>query len=435
MDIKNEESRRIVQIDGVKPLTSRKKRRNSVITALIVLLLAFGVFIFLFALNRDKAYSVKGFTTAQTVSGNFTSSTEASGTVVYPIQISIASPQEGYADYLYVKEGDLIDTDTILASLYIPDLEDSRDDYTAQLAQARISLEELEIEYLFSIRTLETSLERLLEDIAEEEKNVDVLKSLSELRSSRQADYETAEKALKKLIQQREDLELSLEREKIKKDIALKKQQAQISQLEINLARTNRSLAEGNIRSPMSGEVLSLNEDLSVAGSLITKNTSLFVVADKEEAFLDFQVAEQYASLLSIGAELKTTVSNNTFTARVTQIGRVASLSSDGLSATVTVRAKPLQETTLTPGAQAAAEIILGIRENTLMLPRGAYLTTGGQRYVYRVEGSRAYKTQVTFGEIKGNQVEVISGLSAGDIIITSGYQDYLDQEMVELKL
>ena len=352
MDIKNEDSGRIVQIDGVKPLTSRKKRRNSLITALVVIALASGVLIFLLTLNRDKAFSVKGFTTAQVVSGNFISSTEASGTVVYPVQITIASPQEGYADYLFVKEGDLIDTDTILASLNIPDLEDSRDDYTAQMAQARISLKELEIEYSFSIKALETNLERLLEDIAEEEKNVAVLKSLSELRSSRQTDFETAEKALKKLLQQKEDLELSLEREKLKKEIALQKQQAQINQLEINLVRINRSLAEGNIRSPMPGEVLSLNEDLSVAGSLITKNTSLFVVADKTEAFLDFQVAEQYASILSIGAELKTTVSNNTFTARVTQIGRVASLSSDGLTATVTVRAKPLQESTLTPGAQ-----------------------------------------------------------------------------------
>jgi multidrug efflux pump subunit AcrA (membrane-fusion protein) len=70
----------------------------------------------------------------------------------------------------------------------------------------------------------------------------------------------------------------------------------------------------------------------------------------------------------------------------------------------------------LTPGASAVAGIPLGIRENTLLLPSGgAYLTTGGQKYIYIVENSKAYKTNVISGEIQGSQIKILNGVKSGD--------------------
>jgi hypothetical protein len=39
----------------------------------------------------------------------------------------------------------------------------------------------------------------------------------------------------------------------------------------------------------------------------------------------------------------------------------------------------------------------------------------------------------VTFGEIQGSQVEVLNGLEAGDTIISSGYQDFIDQDVISI--
>lgn len=434
MESQSGEQRRIVQIEGVRPLASKKKKAKTRAALAAILLLLTAIVLVFFFLGRSKPVAIKNYTTAQVQAGDFVSSTEASGTVVYPQQITIVSPQEGYADQVFVKEGDTVGPRDVLAVLYVPDLEDQRDDYSSQLAQAKINLEDISLEYSYSLRSLQISLERLAEEIAESEEEVATLKTLAELRSSRQSDYEAAQETLKKLMQNQEDLILTLEKETLKRDISLRKQEAQIRQLEISLGRVNRSLEERNITSPMAGEVLSMNEDLTVSGSLITKSKALFTVADRSRVYLDFQVYEQYAQSLALDSEMSVTLGSTSFMAKIVSIGKVASLTSDGISTTVTVRAEPLEKQNLTPGAQAVAEITLGVRQNALILPRGAYLTTGGQRYVYRIEGDRAYKVPVTFGEIKGTQVEVLSGLSAGDLIITSGYQDFLDQEIVELK-
>ena len=69
-----------------------------------------------------------------------------------------------------------------------------------------------------------------------------------------------------------------------------------------------------------------------------------------------------------------------------------------------------------------------GIEEN------GPYLTTGSQRYLYRIEGDRAAKIAVTFGQVEGNVVEVLTGVQAGDLIIVSGYQNFIEHDIVVLE-
>jgi len=80
------------------------------------------------------------------------------------------------------------------------------------------------------------------------------------------------------------------------------------------------------------------------------------------------------------------------------------------------------------------ATITLGTTTDSLVLPRGAYLTTGGQKYVYKVNGTTAKKTAVEFGDMQGNKVVVTKGLEAGDRIITTGYTSFIDSDTVELK-
>jgi len=156
-------------------------------------------------------------------------------------------------------------------------------------------------------------------------------------------------------------------------------------------------------------------------------------IANRASTYIDFEVDEQYIAVLKVGDSLTTTIGANTITAKITHIGKTASLSSDGLTSTVTVRTRPEGGVSLTPGATATATVTLGTKTDALVLPRGAYLTTGGQKYVYRVEGTKAKKTKVEFGDIQGAQVEVTGGLSAGDTIISSGYTDFIDSDEVEL--
>jgi len=426
--------RKIIQVEKSAPLISRKKKKQAYITGGILVGIIVLVIAVILTMSSSDVHVIGNYTVAKVVSEPLTTSTEASGTVVLPTQVSIAAMENGYANKIYVNEGDTITDSTILAELNVPDLEESRDDLMSNLETESIALEEIKLNQEYTIKDLEIQIRRLDADIIDALQDLEAEKKLLELKSSRELEYETAENTLESLREQREDLSLNLEKQQKSGELSLRKQLAVINQLKVNLSRVEQDISDAQITSPISGDILSLNEDLTVPGSLIEHNTALFTVADTKDVYIDLEVYEQYSSYLKIGSNIELVISSENVKAKITQVGRVASMSADGLAATITVRAKPIGTTNLTPGASAVAEIPLGTKDDALLLPRGAYLTTGSQKYVYKIDGTNAYKTEIVFGEIQGNQVEVLSGLSAGDKVIISSYQNFIDQDMVEVK-
>jgi len=426
--------RKIIQVEKSAPLISKKKKKQAYITGGILVGIIVLVIAVILTMSSSDVHVIGNYTVAKVVSEPLTTSTEASGTVVLPTQVSIAAMENGYANKIYVNEGDTITDSTILAELNVPDLEESRDDLMSNLETESIALEEIKLNQEYTIKDLEIQIRRLDADIIDALQDLEAEKKLLELKSSRELEYETAENTLESLREQREDLSLNLEKQQKSGELSLRKQLAVINQLKVNLSRVEQDISDAQITSPISGDILSLNEDLTVPGSLIEHNTALFTVADTKDVYIDLEVYEQYSSYLKIGSNIELVISSENVKAKITQIGRVASMSADGLAATITVRAKPIGTTNLTPGASAVAEIPLGTKDDALLLPRGAYLTTGSQKYVYKIDGTNAYKTEIVFGEIQGNQVEVLSGLLAGDKVIISSYQNFIDQDMVEVK-
>ena len=427
-------TRRIVSIGGgVKPHGSKGKRSKTIVVIAVLALAVTALVVAFASAGSKKLVSIKGYTTATVEKTDFVKTTEASGTVVVPSSIDVPSPQEGYASSIAVAEGDLVVKGQVVATLSVPDLVNSQDDYRASLAAARVEYSTLENDYDYQIATLDTSIKRYDAQIAEAQKTVDTKKALLALKSSKQSEYDAAVDALTALQQSREDALSNRANQVAKKALALKKQQATIDQYQVQYARVTAEIEAARVKAPMSGEVLSIASKLTVPGSLIEQNDTIMTIADRASTYIDFEVDEQYASILKLGDSLTTTIGATTAIAKITHIGKTASLSSDGLSSTVTVRTKPEDGLSLTPGATATATITLGTKAGALVLPRGAYLTTGGQKYVYKIEGATAVKTKVEFGDIQGAKVEVAKGLSAGDSIVTSAYTDFIDNDVVEL--
>lgn len=180
----NMEQEPIIDIDNVGPAASKKKKVVRIITFFAVTAVGAAAFI-VFSLSKTAdSVSIKSYSTSKVYSGQLIFTTEASGTVVLPTQVTLVSTEDGYADKLLTEEGKLVTPEDILAILEVPDLEDEQEELTVSLNQALIELE--------SVRT----------------------------------DYEDALDALEALNEQKEDYELSLEETNLKMDIAIRKQQA-----------------------------------------------------------------------------------------------------------------------------------------------------------------------------------------------------------------
>lgn len=78
----------------------------------------------------------------------------------------------------------------------------------------------------------------------------------------------------------------------------------------------------------------------------------------------------------------------------------------------------------------------LGQPEEAVMIPRGTfYQKTGGKWiYVLTPEGDKAFKREIHIGRQNPQYYEVLDGLKPGEKVITSGYDNFGDNDCLVLK-
>ncbi len=88
----------------------------------------------------------------------------------------------------------------------------------------------------------------------------------------------------------------------------------------------------------------------------------------------------------------------------------------------------------LRPGLFARVRLEVGTPQPTLTIPEQAVFPRGGQQLVYVIEDGRAIQREIQIGQRSSGQVAVLSGLTAGAQIVTSGLQRLVDGAAVEIR-
>ncbi len=430
------EARKIIREESVRPYTSPQQNRQRAIALVVILIIAaLGAGAYFLFMPQKEIYRLRTYQTAQVRLTDLVQTTQASGTVEIPVQMVLPSPEAGYAARLLVSVGDEVSEGQLLAEIMVPDLDDQLDDLLADLADAGRSYQRFLIQNSFAIAQAERDIASLQQDLKKAELERDRVAALMKVGGASQSELDKAEEDLAGAQENIAERKLSLQQDQALHEIDRAVKKADIARLDTKIRRLRERIAATSISSPIDGEVLEYEPALTVPGSRISANSELFTIADPSSAIVGLEVLEQYSALLTEGQRVELTVGGLKLPGIITSIGRVAQMSSDGLGATVAVKVKPeVTNESLLLGSTAVGVFTLGIKPNTLLLPRGPYLTTGSQRYLYRVEGDTARRIDVTFGEIQGNDVEILRGVEPGDLIITSGYQNYIEYDEVKLE-
>lgn len=90
----------------------------------------------------------------------------------------------------------------------------------------------------------------------------------------------------------------------------------------------------------------------------------------------------------------------------------------------------------LTRGQTVRIRLKLGDSSESLLLARGGYYQTTGGNWVYKIseDGERAVKQQIQLGRQNPNHFEVLTGLQAGDKVITSSYDNFGDNNVLDIE-
>ncbi|MDR5898625.1 efflux RND transporter periplasmic adaptor subunit [Halomonas vilamensis] len=208
--------------------------------------------------------------------------------------------------------------------------------------------------------------------------------------------------------------------------------QARLRQATAEAEALEARLANYRLQAPFSGRVGFRNISL---GALVTPGMELVTLDKLDVMQLDFNLPEVHLGQLSPGLALTATSAaypNDTFE------GEVATVSTrvDPVSRSVTVRAEVDNPSfRLRPGMLMQVTLAPTPRE-TLVVPESAIMPEGQYHFVWYLDASDNHRVvwrEVTLGSRREGEVEILSGLDHGDLVVAHGTERVREGQTPEL--
>ena len=230
-----------------------------------------------------------------------------------------------------------------------------------------------------------------------------------------QRDYERNEELFQKSLISAEEYE------RIKSDYETQKAARDLAQLELTYT---------TVTAPFSGIV---SERLIKKGNMVATHAPTFRLTDFDPLLAILHVPERELNKLSKGqrAELRLdALYGEVFTGTIKRISPIVDPTTGTFKVTVEVRDRSRQ---LKPGMFGRVRIVYDTREDVLLVPKEAILAEDDESSVYLIRDAMSFKQLVETGYSDDAHIEVLSGIEAGDMIITTGQNSLRDSTKVEV--
>jgi HlyD family secretion protein len=210
--------------------------------------------------------------------------------------------------------------------------------------------------------------------------------------------------------------DMDLDRERLR--FELRTRELKLEQQGFLVADLERQVEALTIRSPVTGIVGNLQIDQKAA---VTRDQPIMTVVDLTAFEVEADVPESYADDLGLRMPAEIRVG------AAVHEGIVVAVSPEIIDNQVTTRLRFLGEPPpgLRQNQRLTTRILLEEKPNVLMVERGQFLDSGGGRIAYVLVDGIARRTPIEIGARSLSAVEVIAGLSAGDVIVTSSIEAF----------
>jgi len=176
-------------------------------------------------------------------------------------------------------------------------------------------------------------------------------------------------------------------------------------------------IAKTRVKAPFDG-IIGLR--MVSEGSYITPNTRIASLVKMQPVKIEFSIPERYANEVRPGNKISFTIGSTSknYLAEVYAIEPII----DQSTRTLRLRALyPNPGLEVIPGSFATIELVLRTYYEAVTIPTEALVPMLGSQTVYVYKGGFAEPVEVETGLRTSDVIQVLSGLNAGDTIITTG--------------
>lgn len=358
--------------------------------------------------------------------GEFNDYIRISGQVHPMTTIQISPREAGIVEEIIVEEGSFVKAGDVIIRL-------SNDDLDLQILNSEANLAEKENTLRNTMISMEQQKMQLNLDILELQ--TEVKRKGRALESQRRL-FDDGLIGKEEYLRSEEDytlfckkLEVTLaraEQDSLYRSVQIKQMRESLENMKLNMQMIRKRKDNLAVKAPIDGELGLLEVAL---GQSIGSGSKIGQINELGSFKIEAQIDEHYIDRVSAGLTATFERQNETYDAVIRKVYpevRGGKFQAD-------FKFSGEQPANIRTGQTYYLNLQLGQPESAILIPRGTFYQKTGGKWIYVVapEGGKAVKREIRIGRQNPQFYEVLEGLEAGEKVITSGYDNFGDNEVL----
>ncbi len=366
---------------------------------------------------------------SQVRAGEFNDYIRLSGTVQPLVTIQISPIEGGIVEEILAEEGaqvrkgdpiirltnDNLDLQILNSEAELAEKENLLRNTQIQMEQDRLSVKQAKAECQLNAKRLKR--------IYEQQQKLYANKLISkEDYLKAKEDYELAHEKLRIILSK--EVQDSLFR-----STQVERMRESLENMQLNMRMIRKRKDNLTIKSPIDGQLGVLD---AVLGENIGAGTKIGQISDMSSYKVEAQIDEHYIDRIVPGLTATFERNGTTFQASLRKV--YPEVRNGKFKADFKFEGEVPEN--IRSGQTYYLNLQLGSPEDAVLIPRGAFFQKTGGKWIYVVskDGSKATKREIRIGRQNPQYYEVLEGLEPGEQVITSGYDNFGDNEVLILK-
>ncbi len=393
----------------------------------------FGAFMAAFILwliFRDDASTLRvneeTLTVSDVTAGEFNDYIRLSGQVQPMTTVQLSPRESGIVEEIVIEEGSAVKAGDVIVRL-------SNDDLDLQILNSEANLAEKENTLRNTMIQMEQQKMNLSLDILQLQTEVQRKKRTFESQQRLLADNligkEEFLRAEEDYTLYQKKLEVTLaraEQDSVYRSVQIKQMQESLDNMKLNMQMIRRRKQNLEVKAPIDGVLGLLDINL---GQSVSSGAKIGQVNAQGNFKIVAEVDEHYIDRVFSGLEATFERQNETFDAVIRKV--FPEVRNGKFKAEF--RFSGEQPSNIRAGQTYYLNLQLGQPESGILIPRGTFYQKTGGKWIYVVlpEGGKAVRREIRIGRQNPQFYEVLEGLEAGEKVITSGYDNFGDNEVL----
>ena len=393
----------------------------------------FGGFMAIFILwliFRDDSSTLRVNAETLTISevraGEFNDYIRISGQVHPMTTIQLSPRESGIVEEIVIEEGTQVEAGDVIIRLSNDDLDMEILNSEANLAEKEnalrntmIQMEQEKMQLSLNILELETEVKR-------KGRTLESQKRLFEDGLIGKEEYLRSEEDYTLYCKKLEVTLARAEQDSMYRSVQIQQMEESLKNMKINMQRIRNRKENLAVKAPIDGELGLLEV---VLGQSIGSGAKIGQINALGSYKIEALIDEHYIDRVSAGLTATFERQSETFDAVIRKVYpevRNGKFQAD-------FRFSGEQPLNIRTGQTYYLNLQLGQPESAILIPRGTFYQKTGGKWIYVVspDGDKAVKREIRIGRQNPQFYEVLEGLEPGEKVITSGYDNFGDNEVL----